>query len=552
MTAARPLAQQIKAFFKGEVLYDEETLKKYSHDASLFEVRPTLVVYPRDAADISKLVIFVQENQDQFPGLSLTARSAGTDMTGAAIGEGIIMDFTKYFNHESVRKEQMEATVEPGVYFRDFEKQTLPKHISMPVYPASKSLAAFGGMIMNNCGGEKTLRYGQMRKFVQEVKMVLADGNEYVFHKLTTDELRDKMAQHDFEGQIYREMYNLINDNYDVIKSAKPHTTKNSSGYALWDVYDKDAGTFDLAQLFTGSQGTLGVLTEATVRLVEVKEHKRLVALFFKNWKSLPDIVNKILPLEVDSMETFDSVTLKLGLRFMPEIAKKVGQSFLEFALQFLPEVVIGMKMFGLPKLIVLVEVAEQSEQEADEKVARIVEVLKEKHVVHRVIAEEHEAEKYWVMRRESFNLLRQKVKGKRTAPFIDDICVTPDKLPIVLPEVMRILKEANIPVNIAGHAGSGNLHIIPLMDLTQETEREKIPAVSDKIYDLIIEHEGTITAEHNDGIIRTPYVKKMFGEQVYELFKQAKAIFDPNNVFNPGKKVGGTLEYMEEHISSK
>lgn len=546
------LAHEIQAFFEGDVLFDSETLLKYSHDASLFMVTPTLVVFPKTVADIENLISFVTEHQNAYPGLSLTARSAGTDMTGAAIGEGIIMDFTKYFNQEDVDLKNMEAKIGPGLYFRDFEKDTLPKHVSMPVYPASKGLAAFGGMIMNNCGGEKSLRYGQMRNFVNEMKVVLSDSQEYTFHKLTMDELRQKMAQGDFEAEIYKNTFNLIDENYDVIKSAKPKTSKNSSGYALWDVYDRDAGTFDLTQLFVGSQGTLGIMTESTIRLIEVKEHTRLVVLFFKNWNGLPDVVNKILPLGVDSMETFDDVTLKLGLRFMPEIAKKVGKSFISFALQFLPEVLVGIKMLGLPKLIVLVEVAENSAEEADKKALQVVETLKGSHINYRVIKEQDEADKYWVMRRESFNLLRTKVKGKRTAPFIDDICVTPDKLPVILPEVIKILKEADIAVNIAGHAGSGNLHIIPLMDLTKKEERDKITPVANKIYDLIIANGGTITAEHNDGIIRTPYVKQMFGEQVYALFRDIKNIFDPNNIFNPGKKVGGTIQYMEEHISDK
>lgn len=549
---ANNLQQEIKEFFKGEILFDSKTLEKYSKDASLFKVRPQLVAYPRDKRDISELIKFINSNRSDFRKLSITARAAGTDMTGGSIGEGIVLDFTRYFNHEVVDLEALKATVGPGVYFRDFEKETLPNHVTMPVYPASKSLAAFGGMIMNNCGGEKTLEYGQMRNFVLGLKMVLANGEEYSFRKLNKDELKTKLDQTGFEGEIYRKTYELIKTNYDLIQSAKPKVMKNSSGYALWDVYDKEEETFDLTQLFTGSQGTLGVLTEADIRLVEMKEHKRLVVVFLKKWKKLPRIVSSLLKVHPESMETFDDTTIKLGIRFMPEIAKKAKMKFFAFAKQFLPEVLMGIKMLGLPKLIVLVQISEESEEKALQKVDQVVQELKNHKANYRVVDDEVEAEKYWIMRRESFNLLRNHVKGKKTAPFIDDICVLPEKLPDFLPELLDILKEHGIKVNIAGHAGSGNLHIIPLMDLSDERERRKIPIVSTKVYDLVIKYGGTITGEHNDGIIRTPYVQKMFGDEVYNLFKRVKEIFDPNNIFNPGKKVGGTIEYMEEHIDKR
>ncbi|MBP9763163.1 MAG: FAD-binding oxidoreductase [Candidatus Pacebacteria bacterium] len=550
--SSKILAERLKEIIQGEVLVDSETLEKYSRDASLFKVRPQVVVFPKNEKDLEKIVNFTLQNKKEFPNLSITARSAGTDMSGGAIGEGIVLDFTKHFTHQEVDLETLRAIVEPGVYYRDFEKITLPEHVSMPVYPASKGLAALGGMIMNNCGSENSLRYGQMRNFVEKIDAVLVNGREYTFKKLSMTELEYKMNQQDFEGQIYRQIFELIDKNYDLIKSAKPKTVKNSSGYALWDVYDKEAGTFDLAQLFTGSQGTLGLMTSAEIRVMELKEHKRLVTLFLKSWDDLPSAVNKLLPIGAQSMETFDDTTLKLGIRFMPEIAKKSNTNLIKFLFKFWPEFIIGLKLGGLPKLIVLVEIAESTEKEADKKVEAVIEALKGQALHYRVIADIEEAEKYWTMRRESFNLLREKVKDKQTAPFIDDVCVLPEKLPQFLPKIIKILKKHKIAVNIVGHAGEGNLHIIPLMNLKDPLEREKIPFVSDEVYKLVLEYGGTITAEHNDGIIRTPYVRQMFGDEMYKIFQQTKNIFDPNNIFNPGKKVGGTLEYLKNHIVGK
>jgi len=210
----------------------------------------------------------------------------------------------------------------------------------------------------------------------------------------------------------------------------------------------------------------------------------------------------------------------------------------------------MGIRMLGLPKLIVLVEIVEDTEEEAILKTKMVKEAMDNMKVLSRVVDTEEESEKYWAMRRESFALLRKSVKTKKTAPFIEDVCVLPKHLPEVLPQIISVLKQYGINVNIAGHAGSGNLHIIPLMDLSDPAERSKILDVSDKIYEIIIKYGGTITAEHNDGIIRTPYVVDMFGINVYQIFQKTKNIFDPENIFNPGKKVGGTKEYIKDHMA--
>lgn len=544
------LTSELKKIVSGDVLSDEDTLSKYSRDTSLFKVRPQVVVFPKNSADLKKIVKFVSENKKSHPELSLTARSAGTDMTGGPLNESIILEFTKYFNHiKKVDVDKLEAVVEPGVYYRTFEKETLPEHISLPTYPASKSIAAIGGMVANNAGGEKTLRYGKTADYVKELKVILADGNEYSLKKITKANLDKKKAQDNFEGQVYRDLHKLIEVNYDVIKSAKPDVSKNSAGYALWDVWD--GKYFDLTRLFCGAQGTLGLITQAKFRLVKDKPKRKLIALFFKDWSELPEVVNAILPHEPEGLEAFDDETLKLGLRFMPEIAKRAGSTLWLFAKQFLPEVWIGVKMLGLPKLVVLVQLAEDTDGEIDRKVAQIRQALTPFRVQYRVLASEDEAEKYWIMRRQSFNLLREHVKGKKTAPFIEDFCIKPEYIPEFLPQAIKLLRDNGIKVNIAGHAGDGNFHIIPLMDLRQKSERDKILKVADPFYDLVIKYHGSITAEHNDGIIRTPYLEKMYGKKIYHLFEEVKQIFDPQNIFNPGKKVGGSLEYLESHISN-
>jgi len=543
--------EELKKILKGEVAGDTQTLKKYSKDASLFEVKPEVVVYPESSEDLKALVKWASKN----PEASITMRAAGTDMTGGPLSQSVVADVTRHMNRIG-EIEKSGTVVEPGAYYRDFEEKTLEKSLILPCFPASKGLCALGGMFSNNCGGEKTLRYGKMEDYVLESKVILSDGEEYDVRPLNKEELDSKISQEDFEGSVYKNLFNLIEENRELIEKSKPKVSKNSAGYFLWNVWD--GKTFDLNKLLVGSQGTLGIVTEAKVKLVEEKKYHDLIALFFKSWGELPQVVNAILPSDPESLEAFDEDTLKLGIRFMPEIAKKAGEGLFSFAKKFLPEALIGVQMLGLPKLIILVEVSEDTEEEVKKKVTDIIEATKGFHLWSEVIERDSEEEKFWIMRRESFNLLRQHVKGKRTAPFVEDFCIPTDKVPEFLPKALRILKDNGIKSNIAGHAGNGNFHIIPLMDLKKESERKKIISVAGSFYDLVKEYGGSTTGEHNDGILRTPFLDKMYSREMLEVFEKTKKIFDPQNIFNPGKKVpqagsgqaGGTLEYLEKHIA--
>jgi len=548
-----PVLHALTNSVAGDIHVGDALVKEYSRDWSLFAVEPQLVVEPKTVEDIKTVVTTVAKYKAEFPALSITGRSAGTDMTGGPLNESIILGCTKYLNYFSVDAAALRATLQPGVFYRDFEAEAGPLALSMPSYPASKSLSAVGGITMNNSGGERTLRYGQTRDFVDQVKMVLADGNEYTFGPLTRNELAAKRALSTFEGQVYRDIADLIDEHWDVIQAAAPTVSKNSSGYALWRVYDAESGTFDLAQLFVGSQGTLGILTEVTWRLVVDKPHRRTIPIFFKDWSDMPDVVNQLREHDLETLEAFDDETLLLGIRFMPQIAKLVGENILLFAWRFWPEAMIGIRMLGVPKLIILAEVAEETPAAADAKAADVVAALASHRVWLRPPLDEQAAEKYWLMRRNSFKILTEQTKGKRSAPFVEDFCIDPDLVPEFLPKAFALLKRHGIKANIAGHAGNGNFHIIPLMDLRQESEQTKILPVADEFYALVAEYHGSISAEHNDGILRTPYLEGMFGAKMTALFAAVKHIFDPQNIFNPGKKVAGSRDaraYLRDHIA--
>ena len=200
------LISDLRNGFKGEIINDKKILDKFSRDASIFKVMPSFVVFPKDYSDVQYLIKFL--NKKKYPGVSLTARAAGTDMTGGPLTTSIVVSFTKYMNH-LLSLDKDHALVEPGLYYRDFEKQMNKMGVMYPSYPASKSICAMGGIIANNSGGEKSLVYGQTVNHVNRLKVVLADGNIYELKKLNIEQLQSKMDQKDFEGKIYREIYNL-------------------------------------------------------------------------------------------------------------------------------------------------------------------------------------------------------------------------------------------------------------------------------------------------------------------------------------------------------
>ncbi|OGH30651.1 MAG: hypothetical protein A3E40_03435 [Candidatus Levybacteria bacterium RIFCSPHIGHO2_12_FULL_37_9] len=542
------LIQKLKQVIKGDILTDDQTLTTYSHDASLFEVKPQVVIFPKNEEDVKALVKFAAENKKDNPTLSLTARSGGTDMSGGSINDSIIVAFEKYFNHTPTINNNI-ATTEAGVYYRDFEKETLKHNLIFPSYPASREICAMGGIVNNNSGGEKSLQYGKTEKYVKRMKVVLSDGNIYELCPLSQNQLEKKMKLKTFEGDIYKKMHKLITDNYDEIMKAKPQVSKNSAGYFLWNVYDKDKKTFDLTQLFVGSQGTLGFVLEADIELVPIHKHREMMIIFLHDLSSLDQIVKEALSLNPESFEAYDDSTLKLALRFFPEFAKLLGtKGIIQTAFDFLPEflmIVFG----GLPKLVLQVDFTGNDPDELKQKIKNLKEKLKPLHPKIRIAIEKQE-EKYWAIRRESFNLLRKKIRNKHTAPFIDDFSVKPEYLSKVLPQVTKLIKKyKEFIFTIAGHVGDGNFHIIPLIDITDPKVRKDIPILAKEVYSLIHEYHGSITGEHNDGLIRTPYLKQMYGEKITSLFEQTKQIFDPDKIFNPRKKVYGDLDYAMNHI---
>jgi len=541
--------------FSGDLDTTESSLEFYSHDASLFEIKPKLIVAPKDSSDVQKLVKLVSENKHKIHDLSVTARSAGTCMSGGAVNDSIIVDFTKYFNKiEDVSSKIAHA--QPGVYYKDFDVETKKHGAILPSYSASRDLCTIGGMVANNAGGEKSLEYGKTENFVKELKVVFADGKEYTVKPLNKLQLVKKMAQKDFEGSLYKKTYELCEKHYDAIKAAKPKVSKNSMGYNLWDVWDRETGIFDLCKLIVGSQGTLGFVTDIKFELVPVKPHSGLLVLFLKNIDDLGEIIPKVLESKPATFESFDDETLKLSIRFMPSFLKMLGvKKFINLLIGLIPD---GLQLLrGIPKLILMVEFNGQTEKEVREKIVALHSELKKHRARYEINGFEEDptelkSEKFWVMRRQSFSLLRSKIKDKHTAPFIDDFVVNPEYLSEFLPQIRAIITKYKLFATIAGHMGDGNFHIIPLMKIEDPKERAKLLPAMKEVDNLVLKYKGSLSGEHNDGLVRGPWLKEMYGATVYKYLKDVKEIFDENNIFNPHKKTDAEWDYSFSHIREK
>ena len=555
----------LEKLIAGDVVYDTKTLEKYSKDASLFKIRPQVVVFPKDKFDIQAIVKYVRALKALPEGeglggaeLSITARAAGTDMSGGAVNDSIILDITKYLNKigelEKVPPLYVKrglggdfssnefVQVEPGVYFRDLEKFLDKYNLMYPSYPASKDLCCVGGIVSNNSSGEKTLLYGSTKDWIEEVEVVLEDGTITTFKEISFDELKTLSSGEGKVRVLYKNIFNLISENKDLIEKEKPQTSKNSSGYFLWECINWEKETINLAKLICGSQGTLGIITKIKLRVTEKPRFSQMLTVMLPDLVNMSQVVESVLKFKPQAVETFDDKTFKIVFKFLPTVIWRLKGSIFQLGASFLPEVWMALTG-GFPKLILLVEFVGQTQEEADKKAKQALEYLQQFKYKARVTKSELEMQKYWLFRHESFNLLRKKLSGYKVAPFIEDLVVPDKSMPEFIGELQKILDSYKFIYTIQGHAGNGNFHIFPLMKLVDMEEVSVIKEINQKVFSLVQKYHGSISAEHNDGLVRTPYLHFMFSDTMLDLFQKTKNIFDPLNIFNPNKKVGGNIE---------
>jgi FAD/FMN-containing dehydrogenase len=545
-----PLLHQLRAIFKGDISTDRAVREAVSHDASIYEAVPEAVLAPKNTTDIEKLVKFVSQNKKLHPKLSITPRSAGTDMSGAAIGNSLLLDMTKYFSSIKTLDDTV-LHVQPGAFMRDIDPYLATKHLMLGCVPASRAICTVGGMVGNNAGGEQSLRYGNTERSVRELKVVLADGNVYSFKPLTRRQLELKMKQKTYEASLYRQVYQLIEANYDLIKNARPHVNKNSMGYNLWSVWDRGTGIFDMTRLFSGSQGTLGIITDIKIEAVPKPAHTGLLLAYLPSMKYLGEIIRDVMKHNPATFEGFDDITFNLGVRYFSTFQKQLGMK--EWLRQQAGLLGSVAKFKGhLPNILLMIEFEGASKEEVYEKISKLADDLSRYKIRMDIEGDEASSAPFWQIRRASLALLRNKVHDKYASPFIDDMTVQPKYLPEFLPRVRRIVRKYKLPATLAGHFGDGNFHIIPLMDISNPKDQAKLEPVMRELIPIVLQYGGTMAGEHNDGMVRGPWLPSVFGEPVYQLFKRTKEIFDPLYIFNPHKKTDASWDYSMDHIRTQ
>lgn len=512
------LAAHLQQHLAGEVSVDHRALEYFSTDGSVLELMPKAVVYPQDYRDVIKLTRFSWQLAEQGKHLPITARGKGTDQAGAALGSGIMLVFPAHMQKMIGFDKNLNVIVQPGMIYGDLQR-TLHSHGRfLPPFPTSMDYATIGGALANNSCGEKTPKYGCTADYVQSLQVILANGQQIEARKLSKRELNHKKGQTDFEGDIYRKLDGLLLDNKDLIASARPNVSKNAAGYNLWDIKAKD-GSFDMSKLLVGSQGTLGIITEAMLRTVPYQPDTYLLAAFFDSVDAADEAVPQLLRLKPSSLELVDYHVLK-------------------FLQENHPKRIAGIIDGQLPKIMLLIEFDDPKARKRKANVKNALNVLKKLATRVDATTEPQQQELLWGIRH-SAAAGGWHVKGaKEAAPFIEDGVVPVAQLKTFIHKLYELFEKHHLDVAISGHAGDANLHLKPLVNLNSTGDRQLVFKLMDEFYAMVISMGGSTTGEHNDGRLRGAYLKDLYGEQMYELFRQVKLIFDPYNILNPGVKV--------------
>lgn len=540
---------KLRTALAGDIHTDGKTLDAYSHDASIYEMVPQAVVVPAHARDIRQLVNLVSSHKATYPSLSLTVRSAGTDMSGGPLGTSLVLDMTKHFGTVHGLKDDVLHT-QPGAYMRDIDPLLAKQGLMLGSVPASRAINTIGGMVGNNSGGEQSLRYGNTERWVRQLSVVFADGNEYTVKPLSKRALMKKISQGDFEGNLYKRVYELIEANYDTIRNARPHVNKNSMGYNLWSVWDRETGIFDLTRLITGSQGTLGIITDIHIEPVKKAAHSGLLIAYLTSSKQLDRIIPLVMQHQPATFEGFDDITFNLGIKHFSIFRKQLGIK--EWTKQQAALLSSVAKFKGhIPNLVLMIEFDGDNPRIVTERIAKLQADFRAHHIRVRTQVEgsEEGARPFWQIRRASLTLLRNQVHGAYASAFMDDLTVPARHVPAFLPRVRRIIRKYKLPATIAGHFGDGNFHIIPLLHIGDPADQAKLEPAMRELVPIVLEYGGTLAGEHNDGMVRGPWLPAVFGDEVYQLFRQTKEIFDPHYIFNPHKKTDASWDFSMEHI---
>ncbi len=526
-------AHYLQEHLLGEVMTSPDARKYFATDSSIFTVTPSLIVYPRGENDVRKTARFTWQLAERGRVIPITARGSGTDESGAALGTGIMLVFPAHMNRiVELDPKNGTVVVEPGLNYGRLE-QTLHTHERfLPPYPESYEYSTIGGAVANNASGEKTLKYGATRGFVKSMRVVLANGEVIETFRLSKRELNKKLGLSTFEGEIYRTLDTLLEENKELVDKLDLAVTKNSAGYDLLDVKRRD-GSFDLTPLIVGSQGTLGIITEITMETEVYNPSKDLYL------------------AEFDSVEKAAQAILELrGTPQLPSAIEMVDGQLLALVDRLNPNLLKDIIHKPLPAVALLVEVDDEGRQR--KKVSKRTEKILNDLAANVTVASDPNAQtRLWKVRHAAASVIAHSEGQLKAVPIIEDGIVPPEKLHDLISGIYKMFAAEHLQVALWGHAGDGNIHMQPFLDLSQLGDRQKAFRVMDAYYKLVIELGGSTSGEHGDGRLRAPYLSQLYGQDVYDLFAKVKQIFDPYGTLNPGVKVGVKLDDVKPLVRS-
>jgi FAD/FMN-containing dehydrogenase/Fe-S oxidoreductase len=492
-----------------KVLSDAPSITAYSIDAGIYKIPPNGIVLIESGEDLESVLQYAQDHH-----VPLTARSGGTNLTGNAIGEGLILEFSRLNQLLEVNSSEQWARVQPGITYAELNNRLAREAWMFGPDPSSGEMCKVGGMLGNNSAGPHTLKYGATKDNVLEMGILLANGNwiNARDYRINDPELHKLVLENPFLATLIH----LIQDYLPLILEKKKKVTKNSSGYNLFALAEGlQQGRFPLHQLFIGSEGTLGLVKEAKIKLVRRPDETGTALLYFKSLSEMSDAVNDLLTLSPSALEMMDRNTLNL----------------------------VGRDRHGIPseaEAMLLVEFDHQVRDQMER-----LHTLMAGYQLCAPVAEAYDSEKkaeLWKARKAINPALYKYDPRKKPIHFVDDVVVPSSRIPDLISYLEKLFTEQNVVVAIYGHIGDGNTHINPLLNLNDPADFSKMVSLSKEIHESVINRfNGSLCGEHGDGRVRAEFLKDLYGPEMYELFKQVKTGLDPGHLLNPGVKISET-----------
>jgi len=508
--SAAAAADELAATIGGDVLADDLNLALYSTDASPYQIRPAMIVIPRDEADVAAVVAFAAERN-----MPVAARGAGSGLAGESLTTGIVIDFTRYMNRlVSVDVGAGSAVVQAGCVFQTLNDELAGCGKQFGPDPASGNRATIGGMIANNATGAHSLRYGHTGDHVDWIDAVLADGSRVRLHRDGRAEPRGQATE--LLERIIAEVPRLLQDWDDRIRRNWPKVDRNRAGYALKDVLA--GGKVNWTRLLAGSEGTLAVTTAAKLHLVDVPTCRVLVQANFSSMEAMSDALGPIVAAGSATCELMDGKLLSLAREAFPDQA------------DLLPDVAATL----------LIGIEEMTDEAADQRLAAITDCLASCGQLAgepAVIREADRQETVMEIRKKAVPLLYRGRGGPQAVPIIEDVCVGAEGMPAYIRGLQAIAEQEGVQLVCYAHAGHGEPHIRPFLNLHTPADREKFQRLARKAFELAWSVGGSISGEHGCGLSRSGFLADQYG-QLYDLMRQIKEVFDPGGVLNPGKIV--------------